>query len=289
VTDGVVVVDKPAGMTSHDVVDEMRKLFGTRRVGHAGTLDPDATGVLVIALGKATKLLPYAADSDKSYTATARFGTTTSTQDASGQELSRADASSLTEEDVARTLARFRGDIEQIPPMVSAVKVGGERLYKKARRGEEVERQPRKVHVAGFDLTAFTAGTQPEATLEITCSAGTYVRTLVHDLGHAVGTGAHMTGLRRTRVGGFSEADAIPLQQVTAANVRRPLEIVRSLAQLDADDEVAGLVADGRPVGVPQEPDLREGQHVAIVRDSDVLAIYERRGSELRAKRVIPR
>jgi tRNA pseudouridine55 synthase len=289
VTEGVIVVDKPPGMTSHDVVDEIRRRFKTKRVGHAGTLDPDATGVLVLALGKTTKLLPYAAASDKSYAAGARFGVTTSTQDASGEVLERKDASSLTSDDIARALEAFRGDVEQVPPMVSAVRVGGERLYHKARRGEEVEREARKVHVTRFDIIDFTAGKEAKASFEITCSAGTYVRALIHDLGAAVGTGAHMTSLRRTRASGFSDADSVPLAAVELTSLRPPLEIVRALARLDASDELAALVADGRPLGAPQEPDLYEGQPVAIVRDSDVLAIYERRGHELRAKRVIPR
>ncbi|MQB00624.1 MAG: tRNA pseudouridine(55) synthase TruB [Actinobacteria bacterium] len=288
-TDGVIVVDKPPGMTSHDVVDEIRRRFKTKRVGHAGTLDPDATGVLVLALGKATKLLPYAAASDKSYAAEARFGVTTSTQDASGEVSERKDASSLTSDDIARALEAFRGDLEQVPPMVSAVRVGGERLYEKARRGEEVEREARKVYVTRFDIIDFTGGEEAEASFEITCSAGTYVRTLIHDLGVAVGTGAHMTSLRRTRASGFSDADSVPLAAVERTSLRPALEIVRALARLDASDEIATLVADGRSLGAPQEPDLHEGQPVAIVRDSDVLAIYERRGHELRAKRVIPR
>jgi tRNA pseudouridine55 synthase len=287
-TDGVIIVDKPKGMTSHDVVDEIRRRFKTKRVGHAGTLDPDATGVLVLGLGKATKLLTYAAASDKSYAATARFGMTTSTQDASGDEVERRDASSLTEADVVRALDGLRGDIEQVPPMVSAVRVEGERLYAKARRGEEVEREPRKVHVERFDIVDFTPGDAPVARFEITCSAGTYVRTLIHDLGAAVGTGAHLTTLRRTRASGFSDDDAVPLAAVEPASVRPALEIVRSLPRLDADDDVAALVSDGRPLGAPQEPNLQEGQPVAVVRGSNVLAIYERRGSELRARRVIP-
>ena len=287
-TDGVLVVDKPAGMTSHDVVDEIRRRFQTKRVGHAGTLDPDATGVLVLALGKATKLLTFASASDKSYRATARFGSSTSTQDASGEVVETADAGSLTRQQVTEALPAFQGDIEQIPPMVSAVKVGGERLYKKARRGEEIERDARKVHVAAFDLVDFAAGETPEATLEVTCSAGTYVRTLIHDLGDALGCHAHMTSLRRTAASGFTEADVVPLDAVGEQDVKPSLEIVRSLARLDADAEIAALVANGRALQAPQEPDLLEGDPVAIVRDGEVLAIYERRGAELRAKRVIP-
>lgn len=285
---GVIVVDKPAGMTSHDVVDELRKRFKTKRVGHAGTLDPDATGVLVLALGKATKLLTFASASDKSYRATARFGSATSSQDASGEVVATADASALTEAGLRDAVQAFRGDIEQIPPMVSAVKVGGERLYEKARRGEEVEREPRKVHVAGLALVDFTPGEIPEATFDITCSAGTYVRTLIHDLGEALGCHAHMTFLRRTAASGFTEADALPLSAVGDRDVRPALDIVRSLARLDADEEIAGMVANGRAIAPPQEPLLPDGHPVAIVREGEVLAIYERRGAELRARRVIP-
>ena len=287
-TDGVLVVDKPAGMTSHDVVDEVRRRFSTKRVGHAGTLDPDATGVLVLALGRATKLLAFAAASDTSYRASARFGSTTDSQDASGEVVTTADASRVTEADVARALGALRGDIEQIPPMVSAVKVGGERLYKKARRGEEVEREPRKVHVSAFDLVEFTPGDPPEATFDVTCSAGTYVRTLIHDLGTDLGCGAHITALRRTAASGFGEADAVPLATADETNLRPALQILQGLARLDADDEVASMVANGRAIGAPQEPDLVDGQPIVLVRDGEVLAIYERRGVELRAKRVIP-
>jgi len=289
VTDGVLVIDKPSGMTSHDVVDEIRKRFSVKRVGHAGTLDPDATGILVIALGKTTKLLPFATASDKSYTADARFGITTTTQDASGEVLDRNDPSTLTEEDVARALGSLRGDIEQIPPMVSAVRIGGERLYRKARRGEEVERRPRKVHVKRFEMTRFRPGAEANASFQITCSAGTYVRTLIHDLGAAVGCGAHMTRLRRTATSGFSEEDAVALADVTAAHVRRPIEMVRSLPGLEATEEMAGLIADGRALPAPQDLPVEDGAPVAIVDGDEVLAIYARRGAELRAKRVIPR
>ena len=288
-TDGVLVIDKPSGMTSHDVVDEIRKRFSVKRVGHAGTLDPDATGILVVALGKATKLLPFATASDKSYTADARFGITTTTQDASGEVLDRNDPSTLTEEDVARAMGSLRADIEQIPPMVSAVRIGGERLYRKARRGEEVERRPRKVHVKRFEMTRFRPGAEANASFQITCSAGTYVRTLIHDLGAAVGCGAHMTRLRRTATSGFSEEDAVALADVTAAHVRRPIEMVRSLPGLEATEEMAGLIADGRALPAPQDLPVEDGAPVAIVDGDEVLAIYARRGAELRAKRVIPR
>lgn len=210
--DGILVIDKPAGMTSHDVVDEVRKRLGTRKVGHGGTLDPDATGVLVIGVGRATKILSYAQGGPKRYTAVARFGITTSTQDASGKVIETREAI-IDADDVVRVLKAFEGEIEQIPPMVSAVKIGGERLYKKARRGETVDRPARTVTVYEIELVDFSPD-GPRATLDVRCSAGTYMRTLVHDLGVALGCGAHLESLRRTAAGGFTEADAVALDSV---------------------------------------------------------------------------
>ncbi len=184
-----MVIDKPAGMTSHDVVARVRKIFQTKKVGHAGTLDPDATGILVLGLGTATRLLSFAQDGPKRYIAIASFGTTTTTQDASGDVI-EAKHVEIDREQVAAATRSFLGQIEQIPPMVSAVKVGGERLYKKARRGEEIERKPRPVTIHALELTSFTED-PPEAAFDVSCSPGTYIRTLVHDIGRQLGCGAH--------------------------------------------------------------------------------------------------
>lgn len=282
---GVLVIDKPAGMTSHDVVARVRKIFQTKKVGHAGTLDPDATGLLILGLGNATRLLSFAQDGPKRYIATASFGSTTTSQDASGDviETKPVDIDRLQIENAAGS---FVGDIEQIPPMVSAVKVGGERLYKKARRGEEVERKPRPVTIHALKLTSFTPD-PPEADFDVTCSPGTYIRTLVHDIGQSLGCGAHLKTLRRVEAAGFSESDARTLEEVSTADLRPAVEIVRSLSLLDIDAEARGLVADGRPLPLPND-ELAKGDLVALVHDGALVAIYKRRGPQLVAEKVLP-
>lgn len=282
---GVLVVDKPAGMTSHDVVDRVRKVFGTKKVGHAGTLDPDATGVLVLGLGHATRLLSFAQAGLKRYTAVAGFGATTTTQDASGDVVETRPVD-LDRASVERVAASFVGDIEQLPPMVSAVKIGGERLYRKARRGEEVERPPRQITIESLELLDL-AESPPEATFDVRCSAGTYIRTLVHDIGAALGCGAHMRSLRRTEASGFSETDAIALEQVTTEDLRPTLEIVRTLPRLAADEEAARMVADGRPLPA-DAAGIAEDQQTAVVAGDRLLAIYKRSGDRLVAQKVLP-
>jgi tRNA pseudouridine55 synthase len=212
--DGVLVCDKAAGMTSHDVVARVRRLAGQRRVGHGGTLDPPATGVLVVALGRATRLLPFLPTEPKRYLAAVAFGAETDTLDAAGAVTATADASELDEARLRAAMAGFVGPQEQVPPMVSAVKVGGERLYAKARRGEQVDRAPRPIVVHGLELRGFSGGERPLATVEVVCSGGTYVRSLAADLGRAVGTLAHLASLRRTAVGRFTEAAAHRLEDL---------------------------------------------------------------------------
>ena len=251
--DGVLVVDKPAGMTSHDVVAVVRRALrsagvaSSRRhgpkVGHAGTLDPDATGVLVVCLGRATRLVPYLQASQKTYDACLRLGTTTTTLDASGEVVSEQDASGVDEASLCEALKSFVGDIEQIPPMVSAVKVGGERLYAKARRGEEVERAPRPVTIYDIVLEDFRPGPAAEATFLVTCSAGTYIRTLAADVGERLGVGAHLAALRRLGSGRFSLEDAVDLDKVADLTAQERLhEILISPA--DAVADYPTLVAD---------------------------------------------
>jgi tRNA pseudouridine55 synthase len=281
--DGVIVIDKPGGMTSHDVVDEVRRRLKTRKVGHGGTLDPDATGVLVVGVGRATRLLSYSQEGAKRYTAVARFGITTSTQDASGEVVASQDAT-LTAVDVERALKAFEGEIEQVPPMVSAVKVGGERLYKKARRGETVERAPRTVTVYDIALTDFSSD-GPRATLDVSCSAGTYVRTLVHDLGTSLGCGAHLESLRRTEAGGFTEADAVALDDVDERAVRPLIDAVRGLTRIEVDGGGAHIVSHGRPLHV--EEFLSVGDHAAIVHDDRLIAVYRKDRERLVPVRVV--
>lgn len=282
--DGVLVVDKPAGMTSHDVVDRIRKRFGTRRVGHAGTLDPDATGVLILGLGRATRFLTYAQATPKRYLTTAVFGVTTSTQDASGEVLERR-AVDISENDVRTATAKHTGQLEQIPPMVSAVRVGGERLYKKARRGEEIERAARPVTVYELEVQSFTED-PPEAVLDVRCSAGTYVRTLVHDIGASLGCGAHLRALRRTEAGGFGEADAIELDSVESEDLRPLADAVRDLTRIEIEGDAAMLVANGRRLELPSE-DLVDGEHLALIHGGDLVAVYARKGRELVPERVV--
>ena len=212
--DGVLVCDKPAGMTSHDVVAHVRRLAGQRRVGHGGTLDPPATGVLVLALGRATRLLPFLPMEPKRYLARIAFGAETDTLDAAGTVTATADAGHLDEAAVRAALASFLGPRQQVPPMVSAVKVAGERLYAKARRGESVERAPRPIVLHELELLDFAAGERPQATVAVACSGGTYVRSLAADLGVALGTLAHLAALRRTAVGSFTEDDAHTLAEL---------------------------------------------------------------------------
>ena len=300
-TDGVVVIDKPRGMTSHDVVDEVRRLFRTRKVGHAGTLDPDATGVLVLGMGRSTRLLDYARLGSKRYLAEALFGVTTTTQDASGEELSRRDCS-FTEADLRAALPEFVGAIEQVPPMVSAVRVGGERLYEKARRGEVVERAARPVVIYELKLLSFSERrsgrdrSEPHAAFEVCCSAGTYVRTLVHDLGGVLGCGAHLSSLRRTEAAGFDLAEAVPLADLETSHLLPPLEAVRGMPRLDVSDEDAARVRNGGPLQVALEPatlstpfssDPREDR-VAVVHEGLLLGVYRRESSRWVAERVMP-
>ena len=282
--DGVLVVDKPPGITSHDVVDAVRRELGTRKVGHAGTLDPDATGILLLGAGRATRFLSYAQAAPKRYVAGATFGVTTSTQDSSGEVVESSDAS-FSQDALERALAGLRGDIEQVPPMVSAVKVGGERLYAKARRGEEIERAPRAVTVYELELLEYDPAARA-ATLETLCSGGTYVRTLVHDLGNALGCGAHMTSLRRTAAAGFTELDAVPLDAVSEDALRPIGEAVRELPRLDVDTETALAVSHGKALDL-QRPEP-EGTPMALFSDGELIAVYRVTARGLRADRVVP-
>lgn len=215
--DGILNIYKPVGPTSHDVVARVRRALRTRRVGHAGTLDPPAEGVLVLFVGIATRLIEFTADADKEYVAECSFGTATDTLDATGEVTAAADASGLTRDAVTAALPRFTGVIRQVPPMYSAVHHQGERLYELARRGEEVERPAREVTIHHLELLDFAPGSTARARLRVICSKGTYVRTLCADLGAALGIPAHMSALTRTRVGSFRIEDAVRLEDLDAA------------------------------------------------------------------------
>jgi tRNA pseudouridine55 synthase len=216
---GIVVVDKPVGMTSHDVVGRCRRIFGTRKVGHAGTLDPMATGVLVIGIERATKILGLLTATDKSYAGTVRLGQTTSTEDAEGEVLQTISAIHVTEADVERAVAGLRGDIDQIPSSVSAIKVDGQRAYKLAREGKPVELAARKVRIERFDVVAVRHVPDGfvDVDVEVDCSSGTYIRALARDVGATLGVGGHLTALRRTRVGRFGLGEAHTLERLADA------------------------------------------------------------------------
>jgi tRNA pseudouridine55 synthase len=249
--DGLVIVDKPGGMTSHDVVARIRRLAGTRRVGHAGTLDPMATGVLVVGVGKATRMLGYLARTEKRYEATIRLGQSTSSDDAEGKVTGTAPAGALTRGQIAAAAAALTGDITQVPPAVSAVKVGGQRAYRLARAGAAPELAPRPVTVYEFAVGAPPRAHRGRADVDGTgrCSSGTYVRALARDLGAALGTGGHLTRLRRTRAGGFGIESARTLEELAGRFEVLPLAQAAAAAfprrELSAD-EARRLAHGGR-------------------------------------------
>ncbi len=232
--DGILLVDKPTGLTSHDVVYRIRRHFNLKKVGHGGTLDPAATGLLVILLGRGTRVSNRFMTSDKTYEGTITLGITTDSQDAEGQILKETDASGISRSQLEEAIAKFKGDMFQIPPMVSAIKMAGVPLYKLARKGEEVERKPRFIHLYEFRLLDFTP---PKGTFVVRCSKGTYVRTLCHDIGETLGVGAHLSQLRRTESAGYNVSQAVTLdqllamQQVDLLNVVHPLHTLGGVIQ----------------------------------------------------------
>lgn len=245
---GLVIVDKPAGMTSHDVVGRIRKLAGTRKVGHAGTLDPMATGVLVVGTERATRLLGYLAGGDKTYAATIRLGMATDTDDAMGSPTSTVDASAVTEEAITAGITALSGDIEQVPSTISAIKVDGKRAYSRARAGEEVQLAARSVRVERFVVLATRqAGAHVDLDVEVDCSTGTYIRALARDLGVGLGVGGHLTALRRTRVGSFGLDRARTLNELADVLTLVPLaEAARAtFPYREVDAEAAHILVHG--------------------------------------------
>jgi tRNA pseudouridine55 synthase len=272
--DGLVVVDKPAGWTSHDVVAKSRGLLGTRKVGHAGTLDPDATGVLLLGVGRATRLLRFLSPLGKSYVGEVVLGVETSTLDAAGDVVATHDMAGVTPEDARRVAGeRLTGDLLQVPPMVSAVKVGGQRLHELARRGVEIEREARPVTVSSFEVDAG----QEAGVLQIavTCSSGTYVRSLAADLGRGLGGGAHLRNLRRTSVGPYTLDDAVPLTSVGPDAVRPPAEAVRHLEAVTVDADLAEAVAVGKVLDRAVLGGGGDGPWAVLGGDGSLLAVYE--------------
>ena len=281
--DGLVVVDKSAGWTSHDVVAKLRRVYAQRRIGHAGTLDPDATGVLLVGLGRVTRLLRFLQEQVKTYRARVVFGIATDTLDASGAVLEQAEMSFAREqlEDAARS---FLGDIEQVPPMVSAIKVGGRKLYEMARAGEEIERAPRRVRIERIDVHDLAPGPYPEADLTVVCSSGTYIRSLAADLGTALGGCAHLSALRRIAIGEFSADDARTVEAVEAdpaAAVLTPADAMRGLDRVVVTGEQARGVAHGATFAARSlvGDDSAPGPFAVTDDAGTLLAVYERRGA----------
>ena len=280
---GILLVDKPTGWTSSDVVAKLRGLLHERRIGHSGTLDPMATGLLVVFVGRATRAVEFAESQEKRYLASLRLGLATDTQDITGNRIS-GEPREISEAELERTLALFRGDIQQIPPMYSAIKVGGKKLYEIARRGGEVERKPRPVHIRELRLL----GREGEDwLLDVTCSKGTYIRTLCHDIGQSLGCGGCMSALRRVRVGEFSIENACTLDQVREAADRGEAEKlllpVDSLFRqdpalsLNARDEKRIRSGGVFPVAV------QDGQYRAYGSDGAFLALVRVTGGELKS------
>ena len=292
---GLLVVDKPAGMTSHDVVDAVRRLLGERKIGHSGTLDPDATGVLLLGVGDATRLLRFLdnviidgrATTSKSYTGTVVLGTETTTLDASGDVTSTYDMSAIIAElsvdkvqaivdgDVSQHLL---GDVMQVPPMVSALKVDGKRLHELAREGIEIERAARPVTVHSFKVLAVRGN---EIDIDVACSSGTYIRTLAADLGTLMGGGAHLKNLRRTSIGRFAVADAVTLDELGAGNSEPHsylcpvLECVRGLTRFDADADVRAAVAVGKVLPATLFASRGPAPWAVVDAEDRLIAVYE--------------
>jgi tRNA pseudouridine55 synthase len=275
---GVLVVDKPVGLTSHDVVQIVRKGTNIRRAGHTGTLDPRASGVLVILIGPAVRLSEYVSASDKRYQAVVRLGTTTDTYDADGRVTSNLPVT-VSEEQFEEALSTFIGEIEQVPPPYSAVKVKGRKAYEMAREGEEVDLQPRKIQVYNLELLEWAP---PEAVIDVYCSSGTYVRSLAHDLGEKLGCGAHLVGLRRTKSGRFTLRDAVPLRKLRDAfengNWYQFLipaaEALTDWEALELSHEQVESVRHGHRV--PGEPSSEHGQWArGISEQGELVALME--------------
>lgn len=284
---GLVVVDKPAGMTSHDVVARCRRIFATRRVGHAGTLDPMATGVLVIGVDRATKILGLLTAASKSYAATIRLGQTTSTEDAEGQVLHSVSATHLTREAIAAAVAALRGDIEQVPSAVSAIKVDGRRAYRLVREGQTVELQARPVRIDRFEvLDVRSDGRYLDVDVEVDCSSGTYIRALARDVGAALGVGGHLTALRRTRVGRFSLDQARSLEDLAerpGLSLTLDEACLLTFPRRDLTAEEAEATANGRPLS----PAGIDGIYAARDPDGRVIALLRDEGQRTKSVVVI--
>ncbi len=273
--DGLLVLDKATGWTSHDVVAKLRGVLGQRRVGHAGTLDPDATGVLLVGVGRATRLLRFLTALAKTYVGEVVLGAETTTLDAAGEVTATHDMAGIGLVDVRRAAAGLVGAIEQVPPMVSAVQVGGRRLHELARAGHVVDRAPRPVTVHRLDV-------EPTSDplvfrVEVSCSSGTYVRTLAADMGHALGGGAHLRALRRTAIGSFSHDEARPVEAVDAAALLTPAQALRDYEAVMVDEATEADVRHGKVLGPDRLGVAGLGPWPVIDASGNLLAVYEPR------------
>jgi len=281
-TSGILLVDKPQGLTSHDVVSRVRKLVGTRKVGHAGTLDPMATGLLLLGVNTSTRLLTWIVGLDKQYTATIRLGAASTTDDAEGDIAERADAAALaavTDDAIAAGVARLTGPISQRPSSVSAIKVDGKRAYARVREGEEVVLAERPVTISAFDVLSTTRDDWIDLEVCVQCSSGTYIRALARDLGEFLGVGGHLTVLRRTRIGPFAVTDSVALEEGIAERMLAPADVARTLFPVVelTTDEAADL-ANGKRIDVAAQG----GPIAAIAPDGRLVGLIEAVGSRAR-------
>ncbi|MBT2565772.1 tRNA pseudouridine(55) synthase TruB [Arthrobacter sp. ISL-85] len=285
---GLVIVDKPQGWTSHDVVGRMRRLAGTRKVGHAGTLDPMATGVLVLGINKATRLLTYIVGTSKTYTATIRLGQSTVTDDAEGEVTATTSAAGITDEDIDDGVAALTGDIQQVPSSVSAIKVNGERAYARVRSGEDVKLAARPVTIHRFEVHAVRRDTAEVVDLDVTveCSSGTYIRALARDLGNTLGVGGHLTALRRTKVGPYALDQARTLEQLAedlnVLDMSLAARVLMPNRELTAEE--AAEVSFGRRIAAgaaPGTPGAATAEHpaAAFAPDGSLVALLADAGS----------
>ncbi len=269
-SDGLAVIDKEAGWTSHDVVAKARGVFGTRKVGHAGTLDPDATGVLLLGVGRATRLLRFLTALPKQYVGEMVLGADTTTLDASGEVTAVYDMSGVTPEQVAQAATGFIGEIMQVPPMVSAVKVGGRRLHELAREGVEVEREARPVTVYGLTVLPVDA-TSGVYRIEVSCSSGTYIRSLAADLGSALGGGGHLRALRREAIGSFSVEEAQPVETPILLSMA---EVLRDYPSVEIDEALGSRVGNGQVLSVDELEVEGGGPWAVLGPRAQLLAVY---------------
>lgn len=299
--DGVLGIWKPAGWTSHDVVAKARRLLGVRRIGHTGTLDPAVTGVLPICVGRATRFVEYLQEMPKTYEAVLRFGISTDTEDLEGEVTAQADASHLTEKDMEAAVLSFVGDIEQIPPMVSAVKVNGKRLYELAREGVTVTRQPRKATIYAIDIIETNAGgANPEIKFAVRCSKGTYIRTLCADIGRTLGLPAVMASLVRTESAGLAKDDCVTLDDVpemirsgTLAGKFIPADrLLRHFPRTTAEKPESVFALQGKPIQASRLQPVPPGEGLWLLDSSEgeFLGIFRSSGHDglLRAVKVFP-